>query len=160
LGRFHQTFARLLKAKISAKGRDEEFEKKIQTYRQNFIEAMNDDFNTPKALAVLFEFLKEVNAWLDRGQNVKEETHRNAIKVIEETAGEVLGLLPKDYSVFEAHGKGDIDAIVQILIDVRAALRKEKNFALADEIRNRLQQINIELKDTPQGTVWEFKEKA
>lgn len=157
LGRFHQTFARLLKAKINGKGRDEEFEKKIQTFRQNFIEAMNDDFNTPKALAVLFEFLKEVNAWLDHGQNVKEESHRNAVKIIEETAGDVLGLLPKDYSVFETQGKGDIDAIVQILIDVRAALRKEKNFALADEIRNRLQQINIELKDTPEGTVWEFK---
>ncbi len=160
LGRFHQTFARLLKAKINGQGRDEEFEKKIQDYRQNFIEAMNDDFNTPRALAVLFDFLKEVNAWLDHGQQVKEETHRNAVKVIEETAGDVLGLLPGDYSVFEAHGKGDIDAVVQILIDIRAALRKEKNFALADEIRNRLQQINIELKDTPQGTVWEFKEQA
>ena len=158
LSRFHQTFARLLKAKTTEKGKDQTFEKEIETYRRKFVEAMNDDFNTPKALAVLFEFLKEINAWLDRAQNVKEETRRQAIKIIEETAGNVLGLLPDDYSVFESRGKGDIEAIVQILIDVRAALRKEKNFALADEIRNRLQQINIELKDTPQGTVWEYKE--
>ncbi|MHB2147729.1 cysteine--tRNA ligase [Calditrichota bacterium LG25] len=157
LGRFHQTFARLLKAKINAKGKDEAFEKKIETYRQKFIQAMNDDFNTPKALAELFEFLKEINAWLDAGQTVTEETHKKAVQVIEETAGKVLGLLPKDYAEFESKRSGDVDAVVQILIDIRSALRKEKNFALADEIRNRLQQINIELKDTPQGTVWEYK---
>ncbi|MHB2155597.1 cysteine--tRNA ligase [Calditrichota bacterium GD2] len=157
LGRFHQTFARLLKAKINAKGKDETFEKKIDTYRQKFIQAMNDDFNTPKALAELFEFLKEINAWLDAAQTVTEETHKKAVQVIEETAGKVLGLLPKDYAEFESKRSGDVDAVVQILIDIRSALRKEKNFALADEIRNRLQQINIELKDTPQGTVWEYK---
>ncbi|WP_456440402.1 DALR domain-containing protein, partial [Caldithrix abyssi] len=157
LGRFHQTFARLLKAKINAKGKDEAFEKKIETYRQKFVQAMNDDFNTPKALAELFEFLKEINAWLDAGQTVTEETHKKAVQVIEETAGKVLGLLPKDYAEFESKRSGDVDAVVQILIDIRSALRKEKNFALADEIRNRLQQINIELKDTPQGTVWEYK---
>ncbi|WP_457566821.1 cysteine--tRNA ligase [Caldithrix abyssi] len=157
LGRFHQTFARLLKAKINAKGKDETFEKKIDAYRQKFIQAMNDDFNTPKALAELFEFLKEINAWLDAGQTVTEETHKKAVQVIEETAGKVLGLLPKDYAEFESKRSGDVDAVVQILIDIRSALRKEKNFALADEIRNRLQQINIELKDTPQGTVWEYK---
>ncbi|APF18179.1 cysteinyl-tRNA synthetase [Caldithrix abyssi DSM 13497] len=157
LGRFHQTFARLLKAKINAKGKDETFEKKIDTYRQKFIQAMNDDFNTPKALAELFEFLKEINGWLDAGQTVTEETHKKAVQVIEETAGKVLGLLPKDYAEFESKRSGDVDAVVQILIDIRSALRKEKNFALADEIRNRLQQINIELKDTSQGTVWEYK---
>ncbi|WP_456408528.1 cysteine--tRNA ligase [Caldithrix abyssi] len=157
LGRFHQTFARLLKAKINAKGKDETFEKKIDAYRQKFIQAMNDDFNTPKALAELFEFLKEINAWLDAGQTVTEETHKKAVQMIEETAGKVLGLLPKDYAEFESKRSGDVDAVVQILIDIRSALRKEKNFALADEIRNRLQQINIELKDTPQGTVWEYK---
>ncbi len=156
LGRFHQTFARLLKTHPTQTGKDEQFEKKIKNYRQKFIEAMNDDFNTPKALAELFEFLKEVNTWLDSGK-VSAETHRQAIQVIEETAGQVLGLLPADYSEFESKNKGDVEAIVQILIDVRNALRKEKNFALADEIRHRLQQINIELKDTPQGTVWEYK---
>ncbi len=156
LTRFHQTFARLLKAKTVNKGTDDKFEQKIKSYRQKFIEVMNDDFNTPKALAELFEFLKEINIWLDQGSQVKETTHKNAIHVLEETAGQVLGLLPKDYSEFEGKDKGDVDAIVQILIDVRAALRKEKNFALADEIRNRLKQLNIELKDTPEGTVWEY----
>ncbi len=157
LARFHQTFVRLLKAKPARDGRDENFEKEIDSYRLKFIEAMNDDFNTPNALAQLFEFLKEINIWLDHGKDVAKETHKKAIKIIDETAGEVLGLLPEEYSEIEAKSSGDVDMIIQILIDVRAVLRKEKNFALADEIRKRLSEINIELKDTPQGTVWEYR---
>ncbi len=157
LARFHQTFARMLKARATKKGNDSAFDQKIERYRQQFEEAMNDDFNTPKALAVLFEFLKEVNIYLDQKSDLAEDSLKKAIKTVEQTAGGVLGLLPQDYSEFEGKGKSDVDAIVQILIDIRAALRKEKNFALADEIRNRLAQLNIELKDTPQGTEWEFK---
>ncbi len=157
LARFHQTFARMLKARGAKKGNDPAFEEKIERYRHQFEEAMNDDFNTPKALAVLFEFLKEINIYLDQKSNVAEDSLKKAIETVERTAGDVLGLLPQDYAEIEGRGKGDVDAIVQILIDIRAALRKEKNFALADEIRNRLSQINIELKDTPQGTEWEYK---
>jgi len=118
---------------------------------------MNDDFNTPKALAVMFEFLKAVNVWLDKGSAVAEETLQHAIKVLEETAGTVLGLLPADYSQLLGGGQGDVEGLVQVLIDLRSALRKEKNFALADEIRDRLSKLNIELKDTPQGTEWSYR---
>ncbi len=157
VARFHQTFVRLLKTKAGKVGKDAAFEKEIETYLRRFKDEMNDDFNTPKALATLFEFLKAVNSWLDKGETVTEETLQNVIKALEETAGTVLGLLPKDYAELLGSAQGDLDGIMQILIDVRAALRKEKNFNLADEIRNRLSALNIELKDTPQGTVWEMK---
>ncbi|HHJ53693.1 MAG TPA: hypothetical protein ENJ89_10895 [Caldithrix abyssi] len=70
--------------------------------------------------------------------------------------GQVLGLLPADYAELEEKGGGDLDALMQILIDIRNKLRKEKQFALADEIRDRLKQAGIELKDTPQGTEWKL----
>ena len=157
VARFHQTFVRLLKTKAGKAGKDAAFEKEIETYLRRFKDEMNDDFNTPKALATLFEFLKAVNSWLDKGETVTEETLQNVIKALEETAGTVLGLLPKDYAELLGSAQGDLDGIMQILIDVRAALRKEKNFNLADEIRNRLSTVGIELKDMPQGTVWEMK---
>jgi len=156
LEKLHQSFLRLLKAKPIRAGKDEAFEQEIATFRAKFRDEMNDDFNTPRAIAALFEFMHRVNVWLE-GQDVTEETLRNAIKVTEETAGTVLGLLPGDYQELTGKGGGNVDAVVELILDIRNKLRKEKNFALADEIRDRLAQIGITIKDTPQGTEWEMK---
>ncbi len=154
--KLHQNFVRLLRAKATTTGRDEAFEEKIAAYLARFKDEMNDDFNTPKALAAVFDFMREVNSWLD-AQKVAAETQQDALKALEETVGQVLGLLPGDYAELEGKGGGNIDALVQILVDLRNRLRQEKNFALADEIRDRLKDAGIELKDTPQETVWDVK---
>ena len=153
VSKIHQNFVRLLRAKANLSGSDAAMEEEIAAYKQKFMDEMNDDFNTPKAIAATFDFMRDVNAWLDKNQ-IAEETLHHIIKVLEETVGQVLGLLPADYAELEEKGGGDLDALMQILIDIRNKLRKEKQFALADEIRDRLKQAGIELKDTPQGTEW------
>ena len=155
VGKIHQNFVRLLRAKANLSGSDAAMEEEIAAYKQKFMDEMNDDFNTPKAIAATFDFMRDVNAWLDKNQ-IAEETLQHIIKILEETVGQVLGLLPADYAELEEKGGGDLDALMQILIDIRNKLRKEKQFALADEIRDRLKQAGIELKDTPQGTEWKL----
>lgn len=158
LERFHNAYIRLLKARSNASGKNEVMEEKIAAYRGRFEDEMNDDFNTPRAIAALFDFIKETNQWLDRDENIAEETLLHAIEVLRKTAGDVLGLLPADDTALLKEHSGNFDEIMQLLIDLRNRLRKEKNFALADEIRNRLAEAGIILKDTPQGTVWEQKD--
>ena len=155
VGKIHQNFVRLLRAKANLSGSDAAMEEEIAAYKQKFMDEMNDDFNTPKAIAATFDFMRDVNAWLDKNQ-IAEETLHHIIKILEETVGQVLGLLPADYAELEEKGGGGLDALMQILIDIRNKLRKEKQFALADEIRDRLKQAGIELKDTPQGTEWKL----
>ncbi len=156
LEKLQQSFVRLLRSKADSEGRDEAFEEKITTYVARFKDEMNDDFNTPKAIAATFDFLHDLNSWID-GRKIAGDTRQRSIRVLEETLGRVLGLLPGDYSQLESRGQGDVDALVRILVDLRNRLRKEKNFSLADEIRDRLKTAGIELKDTPQGTEWDVK---
>jgi cysteinyl-tRNA synthetase len=157
LEKIHQNFLRILKTKAVQKGNDSAFDEKIEQFRQKFIDEMNDDFNTPRAIAALFDFMREVNGWLDDGKTVAENSLNAIIKIIEETAGGVLGLLPDDYDVLGGKSDNNIAAVMDLILDLRNKLRQQKNFALADEIRNRLIELKIEIKDTPQGTVWEQK---
>ncbi|MDP3743821.1 MAG: cysteine--tRNA ligase [Methylotenera sp.] len=107
-----------------------------------FKDAMNDDFNTPEALAVLFDLANEVN------KTKLAETAR----MLKNLSG-VLGLLqrnPDDFLQGEASETLDIDGLIQ----ARLTAKKNKSFAEADAIRKQLAEAGIVLEDTPQGTTW------
>jgi len=132
-----------------------------EPYRQRFIEAMDDDFNTPEALASLFNLAREINQAADSGIDSQE-----AKRVLLSLAREALGFkLPETRIIsisvggasIKISGKlsvkatvipGSVNARVNRLIDERTKCRKEKNWQRADEIRNKLAELGVTLEDT------------
>ena len=140
------------RAEISFRWEEPEFEayEAIREARKKFYEAMDDDFNTPEALKTVFEVSNAVNRYLTQVETPKESILRKAREFFK-TVSDVFGLF-EDY--FREQKAGEEEELIKLLIDVRAQLRKERNFALADRIRDELRKLGIQLEDTPQGTLW------
>ncbi|MFL6556873.1 MAG: cysteine--tRNA ligase [Bacillus sp. (in: firmicutes)] len=123
---------------------NQEWLDKIAALKEEFIEAMDDDFNTAKAISVLFDLSKLANYYL-----LEKNT---AVVVIDaftkqfEDLYQVLGLTMEKEEMLDE----EIDA----LIEKRIQARKDRNFQLSDQIRDQLKEMNIILEDTPQGTRW------
>lgn len=134
---------------------------------KGFSQAMNDDFNSAKALGLIFEAVKKGNKFLDESQDQSDAQGWAGLAQVYGDIQSISGILgiflidPKDY--FKAKkDKGmaamAIDpAMIEDLIVQRETARKGKNFARADEIRDQLQAMNIVLEDGPQGTVWRIE---
>ena len=115
-------------------------------HKNNFTTAMNDDFNTAKAISVLFDITKAYNKTKDPA----------FIHLLIEL-GNVLGFF-LDLDVKLSNDLSDISCdLVELLISYRNRLKKEKNWEMADAIRNDLKKMGIVLKDTPEGTDWSIE---
>ena len=119
----------------------------VSDYKERFIEAMDDDFNTPQALSVVFDLAREINRERDAGHNITA-----ACQMFKELSG-ILGLTLKSLD----KGLTDAEPFIELLISTRKSLRQAKQFQLADEIRNKLTTLGVSLEDTPQGTTWKKK---
>ncbi|EER46591.1 cysteinyl-tRNA synthetase [Actinobacillus minor NM305] len=119
-------------------------------YVEAFKTAMDDDFNTPGALAVLFEIARELNKL-----KTEDMAKANGLAVrLKELAG-VLGLLEQDPESFlQGDTNSDEAAEIEALIKQRNEAKANKNWAVADEVRDKLKAMNIVLEDTPNGTIW------
>jgi cysteinyl-tRNA synthetase len=132
---------------ISKKRRDEDFEKKL-------LEAMSDDLNVSKALAAVDEFVKEANEALDK--NPKDKVLKQKILGNIDFINDLLGIGGSDaYEYFQAGVDEETKSKISELIEKRIQAKKEKNFELADKIREELKNMGIQIQDTPEGTVWE-----
>ena len=121
----------------------------LKEAEERFRAAMDDDFNTPVAVAVLFDLARIANA-------ASGEDRRAAQSKLFELGGEVLGL-PLQQSIAEAAtAGGDAAPFIELLLELRQELRKEKNFALADKVRDRLDELGVSVEDTPDGPVWRW----
>jgi cysteinyl-tRNA synthetase len=126
------------------------FQQVLDEHKVRFTGAMDDDFNTPQALAALFDLTKEVNTLLNSGEPVSRGTLEAIDGLYLELGGDVLGIIPDQLP--EEAGGGLEDALVQILIDLRQEFRQAKDWAKADAIRDRLAEVGIALEDSPEGT--------
>jgi cysteinyl-tRNA synthetase len=113
------------------------------SYRQQFIEAMDEDMNTPRALAVLFDLAHEINRAKDEGRPAAD-----AQSTLLELA-DVLGL-----TLTEAEADIGAAPFIELLLTLRNELRAAKQFELADRVRTGLTDLGITLEDTPGGTTW------
>ncbi len=124
------------------------FAAQAESTRKAFVDAMEDDFNTPLAIAALFELVKSINTARDQG--AMDEQLLPAQAVLRELSG-VLGL-----RLAEKQGGGDADRFIDLLIEVRAEVRKQKLYALSDLIRDRLKALGVSIEDTRDGATWRW----
>jgi len=126
-------------------------------YIDQFKVAMDNDFNTPEALSVIFSVAKELNR-LKSEANTKEanmEVRAEASKYARllVTLGEVLGILQNDPELYFKEGDDDA-SLIEDLIKRRAEAKKSKNWSEADAVRDELKAMGVLLEDTSTGTVW------
>ena len=115
---------------------------------------MDDDFNTPKAIAILFELVTMVNDWLMPGQLPNETSLQKVVTTFKEIGGTILGIIPsRRESGAMANGKLETD-LMQLILDLRSEVRAQKLWALSDKIRDRLHHLGITLEDKKEGTTW------
>ena len=117
----------------------------IQTYITQFETAMDDDFNTANAISILFDLAKEANTYLQ-----EKQTSVQVITSFEETLSTILDVLGIDIQTETEL----LDEDIQQMIEERDEARKNRDFARADEIRDKLTDMNIILEDTAQGVRW------
>jgi cysteinyl-tRNA synthetase len=149
-----------------------------EEYRQQFVTAMDDDFNSARAVAVLFDLAREINRAGEAGQDtasarsllrelagvlgVTLETSESGpldTEALRDLLRSLAGKLPADQQdIIPAGNLPDrADALMEIIIAARTSLRKAKFYQYADEIRDKLNEAGVILEDGPQGTVWKRK---
>ena len=121
-----------------------------ENFVAGFREAMDDDFNTPNALSVLFEMARELNKL-----KTEDATKANGLAARLCQLGNILGLLESDPETFLQAGSNDVEIIqIEALIKQRNEARTAKDWATADAARNALSAMGIVLEDGPNGTTW------
>lgn len=117
--------------------------------RQRFVEALDDDFNTPKAVAQIFELVGELKRFMSEAS---EEKALKAYHLLRREFCPVLGL----FEVGAQSEETELDQFVRLILDVRKELRERKLYDLADSIRDRLKSLGIEVRDTREGSTYSF----
>jgi cysteinyl-tRNA synthetase len=124
----------------------------VQALVDSFYEAMNDDFNTPILIANLFEAAKKINLINEGKEQISAEDMKLLLREFNGFVTEVLGLKFETKQDYSEHLKN----IMEMVLELRAQVRAEKNWALADRIRDGLANAGIVVKDSKEGTHWEF----
>lgn len=127
-------------------GQEADLKDKLQKFKEKFVEAMDDDLNTADAIAVIFEMVREINSEVTAASNTSKGTIEYCYNLVKELAG-VIGIGQKEKN-------NNLDTEIEELIQKRQQARKEKNWKVADEIRDKLKDMGIILEDTPQGVKW------
>ncbi len=158
LNRLYNSLESLETAKKTSEKRkpnesEQKFSDKVAKLKVDFIESMDEDFNTPKALASLFEMSKEINKFLAEQKKVSSD-------VLDQIYDSFSGLA-RALGLFQEEKTKDIgeqvtDDLVQLLFDLREQLRKKGEYDLSDEIRARMKKAGLVIEDTAEGPKWKL----
>jgi len=140
-------------ASAPASDQGNSFQSRLDQARKDFAEVMDDDFNTPKAIAVLQELTRDVNTLLNSGTTIGKPVLEAIDQTYRDLGGEVLGLIPEVEIAAGGNGQRET-GLIQLLIDMRAEARKAKNFKESDRIRDELARLGVILEDRADGTIW------
>ncbi len=122
-------------------------------FEKAFCAAMDDDFNTPVALGVLFDLAREINRQRESDVETAAQLGRVLVRL-----GQVIGILQTDPEIFlKGQHEGDVDAHIDALILQRREARANKDWALADQIRDKLAAMKVVVEDSADGSVWRIE---
>ncbi len=121
-----------------------------EPYQRLFFEAMDDDLNTPRALAAMFDMAREINRSSDAGHPVSGA--QDSLRRL----GGILGLTFAEPKADDGAATG-AGSFIELLLETRAALRQARQFEQADRIRDGLDQLGVSVEDTPNGPIWQFR---
>jgi cysteinyl-tRNA synthetase len=153
LERLNTTYRQLDKALSQSTGDrlDSDNGEMIQRHTRAFEAAMNDDFNTPAAIAALFDFSRDINRVLSEARQPSLALLRNIRTVYQRLASDVLGI-----ELRSEEQEGAAGPFVDLLLSLRQRFRKQKEYDMSDYIRDELQKRGVILEDTPESTRWHF----
>ena len=143
---------------LSAEG-DVDIVKEAGDSQLKFLETLDDDFNTAGAISVLFQYCTALNRYIDQNE-LEACCDDNSGEILAELGrmitglGNIIGILTEPLA--ESGGGNDelANQLMEVFIELRADARKDKNWALADAIRDKLKVLNITIEDRPDGAVW------
>ena len=122
---------------------------KVANIKADVYEAMNDDFNTPVAIAALFEGVRVINSINDGSDTITAADKDVLQTLFNEIVFEVLGLKEE-----EAAGSDKVEGLMNLILELRKDVRAKKDFASSDKIRDELLKIGIQVKDGKDGATW------
>lgn len=122
----------------------------VEATKAGFVEAMDEDFNTAGALGQLFDLVRAINQ--ARAENATDEQLASAQTALKDLSN-VLGLMLET----QEQATTGADAFIDLLVDLRQQLRKNRNFDLADQVRDKLTELGVVIEDSPQGSTWHWE---
>ncbi len=126
----------------------------IETMQSQFSDAMDSDFNSAKAVGSIFSLVSQVNRSIGSSNGILPHTLANAYRVLIQTC-QVLGIYTNHENSEENNSKY-IDPLISLLLEIRQDARNQKDWDTSDKIRDRLNELNIEIKDSREGSIWKF----
>jgi len=130
----------------------------LMTYSERFAEAMDDDFNTPQAIAALFDLNRKVNDLLNSDKALSQGTLAAIDDIYDQLGRRVLGIIPEDLAD-DVSGEL-VEGLMDIILDIRREYREAKDYERSDALRDELAELGVAVDDRPEGPVWRLEHDA
>jgi cysteinyl-tRNA synthetase len=150
LAQLRAALQELVEKNAGAGSADNEAMKLCEEVKQKIVERLDDDLDTPGAIAALYSFVTDANKFL-ASSALSSNTAAKLLELVQHWGGEILGILPP---MTAANADLDIAPIMDMLIELRKEMKAAKKFDVADAIRDRLKESGILIEDTRDGTRW------